>query len=155
VSSAREHKTAHTESQSAFFIQSVARVRNSSERIKRFRATAIAEQGAGYDRPNRCAFWVTSLSLGGVTALALGFIHIGITPLVLELAGEVLGGVLRFIGSILLQVVFEILIRGVGYFICRPFKRKIHPDSITVGVVGIIFWVGVGGVVYAIHRQMQ
>jgi hypothetical protein len=46
-------------------------VRNSSERIKALGAAAIAEQGAGYDRPNRFAFWVPSLPLGGVTAPAL------------------------------------------------------------------------------------
>jgi hypothetical protein len=45
-----------------------------------------------------------------------------------EIIGEVAGAALRFIGRILLEGVFEILIKGAGYMLCRPFgSRKLDP----------------------------
>jgi hypothetical protein len=71
-----------------------------------------------------------------------------------EIVGEVAGGVLRFIGRILLEGVFELLTKGVGYFICRPFKRNVDPDGGLVVFVGLSFWVAVGGIGYAVYRQL-
>lgn len=71
-----------------------------------------------------------------------------------EIIGEVAGGVLRFIGRMLLEGVFEFLIKGVGYLICRPFKRNVDADGGLVVGVGLVFWVAVGGVVYAVQRQL-
>ena len=71
-----------------------------------------------------------------------------------EIIGEVAGGVLRFIGRMLLEGIFELLIKGVGYLICRPFKRTVDPDSGLVVVVGLVFWVAMGGVLYAVQRQL-
>lgn len=71
-----------------------------------------------------------------------------------EIIGEFAGGVLRFIGRMLLEGVFELLIQGVGYLICRPFKRNVNPDGGLVDVIGLVFWAAVGGVVYAIQRQL-
>ena len=58
-----------------------------------------------------------------------------------DVAGEFLGGVLRVIGNIVLEVVLEILIRGPGYLICRVFKQDINPEGGWVIVVGLAFWV--------------
>ncbi len=71
-----------------------------------------------------------------------------------EIIGEVAGGVLRFIGRMLLDVVFELLVKGVGYLICRPFKHNIDPDGALVILVGFVFWGLMGGVVYAVFRQL-
>ena len=71
-----------------------------------------------------------------------------------EIIGEVAVGVLRFIGRMLLGGIFELLIKGVGYLICRPFKRNVDPDSGLVVVVGLVFWVAMGGVLYAVQRQL-
>lgn len=71
-----------------------------------------------------------------------------------EIIVEVAGGVLRFIGYVLLEGVFEVLIKGVGYLICRPFKRNVDPDGALVVVAGLVFWAVVGGVVYAVLRQL-
>lgn len=57
-----------------------------------------------------------------------------------EIAGEILGGVLRVIGRALAEVVFEVLIKGLGYLICRPFSRSLNPDGVLVTVVGLIAW---------------
>ena len=71
-----------------------------------------------------------------------------------EIIGEVAGGVLRFIGHILLEGVFEFLIKGVGYLICRPFKRNVDPDGGVVILAGLVFWGAVGGIGYAVYRQL-
>lgn len=71
----------------------------------------------------------------------------------LELVGELAGGILRFIGRLLLEIVFEFLIKGVGYLLCRPFSRKkLDPDSASVAVVGLAFWAVVGIGVYFLTR---
>lgn len=57
-----------------------------------------------------------------------------------EIAGEVLGGALRVIGRVLAEIVFEILVKGLGYLICRPFSRAVNPDGALVAVVGLITW---------------
>lgn len=72
-----------------------------------------------------------------------------------DVVGEVAGGVLKFVGRLILEVVFEFLIKGLGYIICRPFsRRKLDPDSGLVVVVGLMIWVAVGVGIYAIKRQL-
>lgn len=70
-----------------------------------------------------------------------------------DIVGELAGGALKFIGRIFLEVVFEFLIKGAGYVVCRPFSRgRLDPDGGLVVVVGLMFWVAVGAGVYAIAR---
>lgn len=72
-----------------------------------------------------------------------------------DVVGEVAGGVLKFVGRLILEVVFEFLIKALGYIICRPFsRRKLDPDSGLVVVVGLMIWVSVGVGIYAIKRQL-
>ena len=72
-----------------------------------------------------------------------------------EVVGEVAGGVLKFIGRLILEVVFEFLIKGAGYILCRSFgRRKLDPDGGLVVAVGLAFWVAVGIGIYAIKRQL-
>ena len=63
--------------------------------------------------------------------------------------GEIAGELLSFLGRILMQffveIVFEILVKGVGFLIVRPFNRNINPDSALVIVVGIMFWLSLIG----------
>jgi len=58
-----------------------------------------------------------------------------------EIAVEVLGGALRFVGSIFTEVIFEICVKGLGYVICRSFSRSVSPDGILVVVVGFAAWI--------------
>jgi len=58
-----------------------------------------------------------------------------------EIAGEFLIGSLRFIGSIIAEVILELLVKGPGYLICKPFRKDIDPDSAWVVFVGLVFWV--------------
>jgi hypothetical protein len=72
-----------------------------------------------------------------------------------DVVGEVAGGVLKFIGRIILEIVFESLIKGAGYILCRPFgRRRLDPDGGLVVVVGLAFWIAVGVGIYAIKRQL-
>ena len=60
-----------------------------------------------------------------------------------DIAGELIGGLLRVIGQFVLEIVLEILIKGPGYVIVRAFRRResVDPDSAVVILVGILFWV--------------
>lgn len=72
-----------------------------------------------------------------------------------DIVGEVAGGALRFIGRMFVEVVFEFLIKGAGYALCRPFSRKkLDLDGALVVVAGLAFWVAIGAGVYAIQRQL-
>lgn len=60
----------------------------------------------------------------------------------------------RFIGSIVIEIVFEMLIRGTGYIITDLFiKNEPDPDGLIVIIVGSIFWLIVGYLSYLIFRQ--
>ena len=66
---------------------------------------------------------------------------------IVEIVGEVVGGILRGAGQIIFEVVGEIAIRGMGYLIGRKFKRDIDADGFAVLLIGLGFWavVGAGG----------
>lgn len=49
-------------------------------------------------------------------------------------------GALRVILWVAVEIVFEILIKGLGYIICRPFK-KVDIDDSLCAFVGIVAWV--------------
>jgi hypothetical protein len=72
-----------------------------------------------------------------------------------EIAAEVLGGVVRFIGGLIVDVVLEIAIRGPGYLICRLFKKNIDAESNWVVVTGIVFWLLVGVVAYFFYSYLS
>jgi len=57
----------------------------------------------------------------------------------------------RAIAHVLLEVVFEILIKGSGYLILKLLGfRSINPESIATAIVGIVFWLGlIAGSFYA------
>jgi hypothetical protein len=60
-----------------------------------------------------------------------------------DIAGEVIGGILRFIAQIIVEIFFEILIKGPGYLIVRIFRPResIDADGAAVILVGVCFWV--------------
>ncbi|SFC20308.1 hypothetical protein [Pseudoalteromonas denitrificans] len=57
-----------------------------------------------------------------------------------EIVGDVFSGIFRFILRIFVEVIFEFLIKGVGYLFCRMFGRKVDPDGLTVIIVGLVIW---------------
>lgn len=57
-----------------------------------------------------------------------------------EIAGELLGGIFRILGNFLAEVVFEILVKGLGYLVCRLFSKSVDPDGISVVLAGFAAW---------------
>ena len=57
-----------------------------------------------------------------------------------EIAGEVIGGVLRLLGQFFTEVVGELLIRGIGYAIWRRVSPGTDPDGWPSAAVGLLFW---------------
>lgn len=57
-----------------------------------------------------------------------------------EIAGELVGPVLRFVAHIFIDLILEALVRGAGYMICRPFFKSSDPTGGLVLFVGILFW---------------
>ena len=72
-----------------------------------------------------------------------------------EIASELFGGVLRFVGNIFLEVVLEFLIRGPGYLLCKIFKKNINPEGAPVVFVGIAFWVVVTVGAWCIYQEIS
>ena len=71
-----------------------------------------------------------------------------------EVLAEVAGGALRFIGRLSLEVVYEFLIKGAVYLLCRAFGgRKVDPDGGVVLVAGLAFWLAAGVGIYFVTRQ--
>lgn len=71
-----------------------------------------------------------------------------------ELAGGVIGAVLRFLGWVLIEVVVEILIKGLGYLVCRPFS-KTAPSETAAFFIGLLCWVVIALFAYALVDFLQ
>ncbi|WP_445363333.1 hypothetical protein ACJJIQ_00350 [Microbulbifer sp. ANSA003] len=62
----------------------------------------------------------------------------------------------RFIGQIFIEIIFEILLKGPGYFISKQFtKRDPDPDGFIVVITGFVFWVVVGFGFYCIYSSIS
>ena len=76
-----------------------------------------------------------------------------------DAVGEVLVGVVRIVGRVILEfvleLVFEIMIKGSGYILLRIFRPKSDPGEGACAIVGIIFWILVGTAAYFIYRAMS
>lgn len=58
----------------------------------------------------------------------------------------------RLIGYFIVEIVFEILIKGTGYFITRLFtKNDPNPEGFLVIFVGAVFWVIISALAYSIY----
>ena len=64
-----------------------------------------------------------------------------------DLAGDAIVGVFRLLGRILVEVFFELLIKGTGYALIRMIKPKTAPSETESAIVGLLFWlvVCIGG----------
>lgn len=68
-----------------------------------------------------------------------------------EIAGDVLGGILRVVGRILFEVFFEFIIKGTGYALARLVRPKGEPGETACAVAGLLFW-GLGVSSYFLYR---
>lgn len=58
----------------------------------------------------------------------------------------------RLIADIAIRLVGEILIQGVGYVICKPFKPNVSPDGALAFLVGLAFWLSFGYLGYILFK---
>ena len=57
-----------------------------------------------------------------------------------ELGAQALGGLLRVLGRVLLELLFELPVRGLGYAILRLGRRRVREDDTACIVAGLLFW---------------
>lgn len=61
-----------------------------------------------------------------------------------ELASGLLRIIGRFIAYMLIDLVLEILVKGLGYIIIRVLsfskEKEINPDDFKVVLAGVVFW---------------
>ena len=64
-----------------------------------------------------------------------------------ELASGLFSVIGRFFGYLLIDIVLEILVKGVGYLIIKalPFskKKEIDPEGFQVVIAGLVLWASV------------
>jgi hypothetical protein len=70
-----------------------------------------------------------------------------------DIAGEALGGVFRFVGRLLFEVVVEVLIQGTGHVILRTVRPKSEPGETACTLVGLLFWATVIVLGWFLYRQ--
>lgn len=65
-----------------------------------------------------------------------------------EVAGEAIGAVVRFAARVVLEIVFELIVRGTGYAILGAIRPGREPSGGWSAFVGFVFWLSViaGGV---------
>ena len=54
--------------------------------------------------------------------------------------GDIAGGFLGGYFDVFTEILFELLIKGLGYLICRGFLQSINSAGVSVLVVGVIAW---------------
>ncbi|RYV01229.1 hypothetical protein SOPP22_12535 [Shewanella sp. OPT22] len=54
---------------------------------------------------------------------------------------EALASTFKFVFRFLVETIVEVLIKGAGYLVVRPFTKKVNSDSFLVVLTGITFWV--------------
>lgn len=59
------------------------------------------------------------------------------------IAGEALGGLLRVLGWLFFEIVFELMIQGTGYWLLRRIRRSDEPSAAASGAAGLLFWVAI------------
>lgn len=59
---------------------------------------------------------------------------------------------LRLIGQFFIEFIGEMLIKGVGYAICRRFSANVDPEGWRVALTGVLFWLVVGVFAVSIYR---
>jgi len=67
----------------------------------------------------------------------------------LEIVSDVISVIFKFIWEVIILSLFELLVKGAGFLICRLFSRKVKRDGGLVAVVGIAFWILI---IFAIYQ---
>ncbi|GAB3378329.1 hypothetical protein NCG89_14655 [Spongiibacter taiwanensis] len=65
-----------------------------------------------------------------------------------EVTGEWLGGLFRLLGNFFIEKVLEVLVKGLGYSVCRIFSKSVDQDGFVVAIVGVFAWIVIGVLIY-------
>ncbi len=57
-----------------------------------------------------------------------------------EVMGGVLGGIARFLGRWLVELVLGVVVQGVGWLLVRPFRPQAAPEDSACLLAGLCFW---------------
>ncbi|MDO3387938.1 hypothetical protein QWI17_18985 [Gilvimarinus sp. SDUM040013] len=68
-----------------------------------------------------------------------------------EVAGELLGGIFRLLGYLLIDIVFDVLVRGLGTLVCKLFSKRVNSDGFLVVLVGLFVWLVIIIVAVAVY----
>ena len=75
-----------------------------------------------------------------------------------DLASGLFGFIGRMLGHLVIDLLLEIAIKGPGYLLARSMRRRgsgpVDPDGWLVGLLGIGFWIIVGGAAYLIVSRV-
>ena len=67
-----------------------------------------------------------------------------------EILGEVLVGVVRAV----CEVVFELVVRGTGWVICRAFGQHVDPEGGWATCVGLVVWLAIAIAVIEVRQRL-
>lgn len=73
----------------------------------------------------------------------------------LDAVGELLGGVLRFVGRMLFELIVELLLYGTGRLLLKPFYRDKEPVDGLCTLVGVLAWVAFAVAAVMAYRYVQ
>ncbi|GGA81606.1 hypothetical protein GCM10011521_19950 [Arenimonas soli] len=59
----------------------------------------------------------------------------------------------EMVGEVLVQIVFEFLIKGPGFVIARLFNPRLDIESAWTVVAGLLFWGALGGLGYLAYQS--
>jgi hypothetical protein len=57
-----------------------------------------------------------------------------------ELGGHLLGGILRLVGYVLVELVLEIMVRGPGHALLRALGVDTRQQALASLLAGLVFW---------------
>lgn len=69
-----------------------------------------------------------------------------------DLAGDALGGVFRFIGRLLAELVLELLVKGAGRAMLRILRPRSEPGDTAATLAGLLFWAVLVALAVLIYR---
>jgi len=72
-----------------------------------------------------------------------------------EIAIELTGAVVRVIGHILIDVVLDVAVKGLGYLVCKFFSKSPEPDGVIVILVGVATWLVIFALVFIAYQTIN
>ncbi|HAI45977.1 hypothetical protein D3C87_729340 [compost metagenome] len=69
-----------------------------------------------------------------------------------EMTGSVLGGVMRFIVWLFMDIFIETILQGTGYWILRWVRPGRTASDSACTVVGLVFWIVLALVAFGCYR---